>query len=187
MRGVAAAFRGEVLSSLVPLRDTHASVTTAIASVDGREKEIRDQGTDIATTITQSFEELHTILKTQEDVLLHQAEEMVGRKVSVLDIQKEGPHLALATLNSVVGFLERTAENASDEEFISLKQQMTSWVQEVGNKYICLELAPAEVANIGRVMPQTDSFRELCQSAVYISVVCCYWPRSQVCHYKAGC
>ena len=98
---------------------------------------------------------------------------MVGRKLGVLDSQKEDLQLALATLDSLVGFIERTAENASDEEFISIKQQMTSRVQEVGNKYKSLELAPAEVANIGRVMPQADNLHELCQkqSAVYISVV----------------
>ena len=53
VRGVTDAFREEVLSSLVPLQDTHASVTTAIARVEDSKKEIRDQGTDIAVTITR--------------------------------------------------------------------------------------------------------------------------------------
>ena len=81
VRGVADAFREEVLSSLVPLRDTHASVTTAIARVEDSKKEIRDQGTDIAATITQSFKELRVILNNREQVLLQQAQEVVGRKV----------------------------------------------------------------------------------------------------------
>ena len=173
MRGVADAFREEVLSSLVPLQNTHASVTTAIARVEDSKKEIRDQGTNIAATITKSFKELRTILNNREEVLLQQAQEMVGRKVDVLDSQKEDLQLALATLDSLIWFIERTAENASDEEFISMKQQMTSRVQEIGQKYKHPELAPAEVANIGRVMPQADSLLELCQtqSAVYVSVV----------------
>ena len=173
VKSVANAYREEVLSSLVPLQNTHASVTTAIARVEDSKREIRDQGTDIATTITRSFKELRTILDKHEQLLLQQAQEMVGRKVDVLDGQKEDLQLAVATLDTLVGFIERTVENANDEEFISMKQQMTSQVQEVGNKYKCLELAPAEVANIGRVMPQADSLHELCQkqSAVYISVV----------------
>ena len=170
---VANAFRKEVLSSLVPLRDTHASVTTAIASVEHREKEIKDQGTDIATTITQSFKELRTILDKREQLLLQQARRVAGRKVDVLDSQKEDLQLALATLDSLLGFIERMAENASDEEFISMKQQMMSRAQEIDQRYKHVELAPAEVANIGRVMPQADSLLELChkQSAVYLSVV----------------
>lgn len=79
----------------------------------------------------------------------------------------------MATLDSLVGFVERMAENASDEEFISMKQQMTSRVQEIGEKYKYIELAPTEVANIGRVMPQADSLLELCQkqSEMYIPVL----------------
>ena len=170
VKGVADGFREEVLSSLVPLRDTHASITTAIARVEDSKKEIRDQGTNIATTITQSFEEFRAILNNREQALLQQAQEVVGRKVGVLDRQQEDLQLALATLNSLVGFIERTAENASDEEFISLKQQMTSRAQEIGQKYKNLKLAPAEVANIKRAVPQADSLHEFCrkQSAVYV-------------------
>ena len=61
MRGVANAFRNEVLSSLVPLRDTHASITMAVAKVEDGKKEIREQGTDVATTVTKSFKELCAI------------------------------------------------------------------------------------------------------------------------------
>ena len=173
MNDVADAFRKEVLSSLVPLQETHASVTTAIARVESREKEIRDQGMDIATTITKSFQDLHSILDNHEQVLLKKAQEVMKNKLCILDSQKEDFHLVLTTLNSLMVFVERTAENASDEEFISMKQMVISRVQEISQKYKCLELAPAEVANIGRVMPQADSFHELCQkqSAVYISVV----------------
>ena len=173
VKGIAHAFRDEVLSSIVPLRETHNNITTAIARVECSKREIRDQVTDIAMTITQSFEELRTVLNDHEQLLLHQTSEMVEKKVGTLDRQQEDLQLALATLNSLVEFVERTVENASDKEFISMKQQMTSRMQEIGRKYKCLELAPTEVANIGSVMPQTDSLRELCQkqSAVYISTV----------------
>ena len=173
MGDVADAFRKEALSSLLPLQEAHANVTAAIASVEGREKDIRDQGVDTALTITQSFQDLHSILDNHEQVLLTKAQEVVKKKLCILDSQKEDLQLVLTTLTSLMVFIERTAENASDEEFISMKQQLISWVQEISQKYKYLELAPAEVANIGRVMPQADSLRELCQkqSAVYTSVV----------------
>ena len=173
VKGVADVFREQVVSSLAPLRDTHASVTTALAWVVGTKKAIRDQSADIALNITQSFQELHTILNNREQVLLQQAQEMTERKVGALESQQEDIQLVLANLSSLMEFVERTAENASDEEFISMKQQMASRVQEIREKYKCLELAPAEVANIGNVMPQANSFQELCQkqSEVYISVV----------------
>ena len=47
--GVADGFKQEVLSSLVPLQDNHASVTVAIARLKDCKKEITDQGVDITT------------------------------------------------------------------------------------------------------------------------------------------
>ena len=173
VKGVADVFREEVVSSLTPLRDTHASVTTALARVMDSKKAVRDQSANVSLTITQSFQELHAILNNREQFLLQQTQEMMERKVCALESQQEAVELVLANLNILMGFVERTAKNASDEEFISMKQQMTSRVQEISEKYKCLELAPAEVANIGKVMPRADSLRELCQkqSEVYISVV----------------
>ena len=170
VKSVADAFREEVLSSLVPLQDTHTSVTTAIARVEDSKKEIRDQGTNIAATITQSFEELRAILNNREQVLLQQAREVVGRKVSVLNKQQEDLQLALATLNSLVGFIERTAENASDEEFITMKQQMTSRVQEVSKNYQDVKLSPNEVANTFVALPPPTSLEELCKKSCVTEV-----------------
>ena len=162
VRGVANAFREEVLSTLAPLRDTDVSVSTAIARLEDSKKEIRDQGTDIAATITQSFKEFHDILNNRERVLLQQAREVVGRKVGVLDRQQEDLQLALATLNSLVGFIERTAENASDEEFISMKQQMTSRVQEVSRKCKEVKLSPNKEADLLLKVPPPTCLAELC-------------------------
>ena len=170
--GVADGFKQELLSSLVPLRDTHARVTMAIAKLKDNTKEITAQGANIVAIISQSFDQLYATLNKHKQVLLQQAQEVVGKKVTTLDKQQEDLTLVLATLDSLVGFVEGMAENASDEEFISSKQQMISRVQEINEKYKCLELAPAEVADIGMVMPQADSFLELCQkqSQLYISV-----------------
>ena len=108
VKGIANAFREEVLSSIVPLQETHNNITTPIARVECSKREIRDQGTDVAMTITQSFEELRTVLNNHEQLLLHQTSEMVEKKVCTLDRQQEDLQLALATLNSLVEFVERT-------------------------------------------------------------------------------
>ena len=170
VKGVTDAFREEVLASLVSLRDTHASVSTAIRRVEDSKKEIRDQGTDIATTITKSFKELRTILDEREQVLLQQAGEVVGRKMGLLDRQQEDLQLALATLDSLVGFVERTAENASDEEFISMKQQMTSQVQKVSRDHKDVKLSPNEVANTFVAIPPPTSLAELCKKSCIAEV-----------------
>ena len=170
VKSVTDTFKEEVLASLVPLRDTHASVSTAIRRVEDSKKEIRDQGTDIATTITKSFKQLRTILDEREQVLLQQAQEVVGRKMGVLDRQQGDLQLALATLDSLVRFVERTAENASDEEFISMKQQITSQVQKVSREYKDVKLTPNEVTNTFVAFPPPTSLADLCKKCCVCEV-----------------
>ena len=160
VRGVADEFKEEVLSSLVPLQGIHANITTAIAKVEDSKKEIRDQGKDIAKTITHSFEELRTVLNNREQVLLQQVQEVVGKKVDALDGQQENLQLALATLDHLVWFVEKTAENASDEEFIFMKRQMTSRVQQISRKYRDVKLSPNKVANTFVAIPPLTSLSE---------------------------
>ena len=161
VRGVADAYKEEILSSLVPLKDTHATVTTTVASLEETKKMIRDQGADIATTITRSFKELHAILDNREQVLLQKAQEVVGKKVDALGRQQVDLHLWLATLDSLHWFVEKMVENASDEEFISMKRQMTRQVQQVSRKYIYVKLSPSEVANTFVAVPPPTTLAKL--------------------------
>ena len=173
VKEVAGAFREEVQSSLVPLRNTHTSVTTAISSIENTKKRIEKQGEDVAMTVTHSFEEHHAALNKHEQFLLKQVQEEVGRKVDALDSQQNDLQLALDRLNSLMWFVEKTVENASNEEFISMMQQVTSQVKEMCEKYRCLELTPAELVNIKTVMPRANILHEHSwkQCAVYSSVV----------------
>ena len=170
VKDVTTAFREEALASLLPLRDTHATITTAVTRVEDTKKDITDQGADIATTITRSFDQLKAILEDRKQVLLRQVREVVGRKVGALDRQHEDLRLALATLDSLVGFVEKTSENASDEEFISMKQQMTSRVQEVTRKYQHVELIPKELADTFVAVPPPTSLKELCKKSCVANV-----------------
>ena len=165
VRGVADAFREEVLSSLVPLRDTQTSVTTAIARVEDSKRKIRDQGVDLDRIITQSFEQLRAILNNCEQLMLQQTHEVVAKKMGTLDKQHEDLQVLSATLDSLVGFVEMTAENATDEELISLKQQMTSQVQQVSRKYQDVKLSPNEVANTFVAVPPSTDLTEICKKS----------------------
>jgi len=73
--------------------------------VEGSKQELRDQEVEIAATIRQSFEKLHTqlctILNECEKVLLQQAKEVVGRKVVALDGQQEDLQLELPVLRAL--------------------------------------------------------------------------------------
>ena len=86
MKGVANAFREEVPSSLDSLQD-YASITTTAARYVGDSKETRDHHS--------MFSELHAIVDNHEQVLLQGTQEVVGRKLSLVDRQQEDLQLAL--------------------------------------------------------------------------------------------
>ena len=79
----------------------------------------------------------------------------MGRKVDALDSQQNDLQLALARLDSLVGFVERRVENASNEEFVSMKQQVTSQVNEICRK--CRK-TPAEFVIIKTVIDATSYY-----------------------------
>ena len=92
LKGVANAFGEEVPSSLDSLQD-YASITTTAARVHvGDSKETRDHHS--------MFSELHAILDNREQVLLQEAQEVVRRKLGLVDRQQEDLQLALTHASS---------------------------------------------------------------------------------------
>ena len=71
--------------------------------------------------------------------------------------------MAVAILDSLVGFVGSSAENASDEEFISMKQQMTNRIQQVSREYQDEKLSPNEVAD---TVPPPTGYDELCMKTL---------------------
>ena len=78
-------------------------------------------------TITKLVDDICAI-NNHEQVLLQQAWEVMGREVDVQNRKQEDLQLALATLNDLVSFIQRMVMNTSDDEFVSMKQRMTSHV-----------------------------------------------------------
>ena len=103
---VADSFREEVIASLVLFWDTHASLTTVIASMEGSKKEIRDQGVNTGATITKLVDDICAI-NNHEQVLLQQPWKVMGREVDVQNRKQEDLQLALAILNNLVSFIQR--------------------------------------------------------------------------------
>ena len=71
---------------------------------------------------------IFVLLIMHEQVLLQQAWKVMGREMDVQNRKQEDLQLALATLNDLVSFIQRMVMNTSDDEFVSMKQRMTSHV-----------------------------------------------------------
>ena len=60
-------------------------------------------------------------------------------------------------------FVERSIENATDEEFMSLQQQVQEQIQEQCAKHEHIDLTPAEEVNVGVRVACAEGISDLCQ------------------------
>ena len=153
VRKLAPQCKEKLTESLTPLRKIQADIRAATKEVEAIEKEVSDQHTAVSKTIDRSFEQLFEILKQRKQQLLKKASEMTQEKLGALTVQKKGFQLALVESQSLSEFVERSLKNATDEELMSMHQQILTQVQEGCRKYKQVDLEPATVPNIAVEVP----------------------------------
>ena len=153
VRKLAPQCKEKLTESLTPLRKIQADIRYATKEVEAIEKEVSDQHTAVSKTIDRSFEQLFEILKQRKQQLLKKASEMTQEKLGALTVQKKGFQLALVESQSLSEFVERSLKNATDEELMSMHQQILTQVQEGCRKYKQVDLEPATVPNIAVEVP----------------------------------
>ena len=136
-----------------------ANVLDAAREIEMVEKEVSQQHDSITGTIKQSFGQLHEILYKRERELLDKASEFKRQKLEILGAQKEGFGPTTHQIEGLMKFLEHTAENATDEEFMSLQPHIQKEIQ----KHELINLVPAEIANVSVRVICAEDISKLCQ------------------------
>ena len=164
-------YKKTLKESLVPLAKIQTNISAATREVEKVEREVFEQHKVIAGTIEQSFKQLYEILRKQEKQLLDRASELKQQKLDNLGAQKKGFALATSEIQGLVEFVERSIENATDEEFMSLQQHIQEQIQEQCAKHECINLVPAEVANVGVRVACAEGISDLCQKNAELIVL----------------
>ena len=164
-------YKKTVKESLVPLAKIQTNLSAATRGVEKIEREVSEQHKAVAGTIEQSFKQLHEILLKREKQLLDRASELKQQKLDNLGAQKKGFALATSEIQGLVEFVERSIENASDEEFMSLQQHIQEQIQEQCAKHERINLIPAEVANVGARVACAEGISDLCQKNAEVLVL----------------
>jgi len=155
-------YRKTLKESLVPLAKIQTNISAATREVEKVEREVSEQHKVVAGTIEQSFKQLHEILHKREKQLLDKASELKQQKLDNLGAQKKGFALATSEIQGLMGFVERSVENITDDELMSLQQHIQTQIQEQCEKHEHINLIPAEMANIGVII--AESISDLCQT-----------------------
>ena len=156
-------YKKTLKEGLTPLAKIQTNLSAATREVEKVEREVSEQHKAVAGTIEQSFKQLHEILHKREKQLLDRVSELKQQKLDNLGAQKKGFALATSEIQGLVEFVERSVENATDEEFMSLQQHIQEQIQEQCAKHERINLIPAEGANVGVRVACVEGISDLCQ------------------------
>jgi len=146
--------------SLTSLAGIQINILSATREVEKVEKEVSEQHKAVANTIQLSFKQLHEILRKREKQLLDRASELKQQKLDSLGAQRKGFALATSEIQGLMEFVERSIDNATDEEIMLLQKQIQEQVQ---HQHERTDLTPAEVANISVRVACAEGISDLCQ------------------------
>ena len=160
-----------IKENVAPLKNIQANISAATREIEMVEGEISEHHKAITGTIEQSFKQLHEILYKREKQLLDRAYDLKQQKLDALGAQKKGFTLVTSEIQGVVEFVERSVENATDEEFMSLQQHIQQQIQEQCKKHEHIDLLPAQVANVGVRVACAEGIADLCQKRAEVIVL----------------
>ena len=163
-------YKKTLKESLAPLAKIQTNLSAATREVEKVERELSEQHKAVAGTIEQSFKQLHEILHRREKQLLDRASELKQQKLDNLGAQKKGFALATSEIQGLVEFVERSVENSTDEEFMSLQQHVQEQIQEQCAKHEHIDIVPAEVANVSVRVACAEGISDLCQKNAEVIV-----------------
>jgi DNA-binding beta-propeller fold protein YncE/ribosomal protein L30E len=136
----------KLMEHLTPLGEIQAGIQGAVRNVEGAKAEIVVMDASMTTSIKQSFQELRDILDKREKELLAETATTVEKKMTNLTVQQKKLEMSSGTIQSLVEFVERSVENATDEELMTIHTQMMTRISEETEKQqrANTELAPVE-------------------------------------------
>ena len=159
----------EVLLSLDCLRNSHFNVIQAAQVVKTVKKEITDQGAQITQDISQFYDKLVTTLEEYKQAVLEKAKTVMNKKLRTLESQQEDLELMQTKYESLINFVMKTVERASDEDLLSVKQSIVTQIQDLAKKCENVVLPPRERANTAVTIPSFDEITDLlCKASVSI-------------------
>ena len=161
-------YKEKLQESLTPLRKLHDIISAAARKVKSIEKEVSDQHTSVSNAIDCLFEQLFELLKLHKLQLLKKASELTQEKLGALTAQAECFQIALAESQHLNECVEQNVEHLSDEELMSIQQQILTRIQEFCRKYEQIDQRPATIPDIALkvCIPASLTFGKLYHSVV---------------------
>ena len=155
---------------LSPLKNLLPDLSTAVNQVKGTKQKIQAQKELTERQVNAKFQELHDILDRCKVRVLRESSALADSKMEKLTIQEKGLDLYLGTAQSLIDFVERTLENASDEELITMQEQVVSRIdaEVVKRGKEAANPDPVEKDDFGVEVFVCEDLKKLCENNVVV-------------------
>ena len=170
VKKAAPATRKKLTEHLSPLKNLLPDLSTAVNQVKGTKQKIQAQKELTERQVNAKFQELHDILDRCKVRVLRESSALADSKMEKLTVQEKGLDLSLATAQSLIDFVERTLENASDEELITMQEQVVSRIdaEVVKRGKEAANPDPVEKYDFGVEVFVCEDLKKLCENNVIV-------------------
>ena len=170
MKKAAPETRKKLAEHLSPLKNLLPDLSTAVNQVRATKQEIQAEGKLVEKRVNDKFQELHDILEQCKARVLKKAHDIGEKKIEKLTVQEKGLDLSVGCVQSLVDFVDGTVENASDEELITMQEQVVSRIdaEVVRRGKEAASADPVEKADFGVEVFVSEDLKKLCKNNVVV-------------------
>ena len=171
VKKAAPAIKQKLAERLVPLKEVRVNLCDSNKSVKSTKSDIESQGASAVDKIEQSFQQLHDLLEQRKREMLEEASSLVKGKLDALSVQEKGIDMASGMIQSLVDFVERNIENATEEELMDVHTLLLlNRIDEETKKHqqSSGELEPVEEADIVVEVRCAVELRKLCREKAIV-------------------
>ena len=165
--------RKKLAERLVPLKEVHVNLCNATKHVKSTKSDIESQGASAVDKIELSFQQLHDLLEQRKREMLEEASSLVKGKLDALSVQEKGIDMVSGMIQSLVDFVERNIENATEDELMDIHTQLLNRIDEETKKHqqSSGELEPVEEADIVVEVRCAEELKKLCREKAIVTSV----------------
>ena len=150
--------KGEIVTSLQPVKQHLATVNEAIQALDTRKQDIEEQRVTIEADIHKQINRLLQALEQRRTELVGQLDQLTQQKLKDLAAQKDQCELVQTQLSSCLDYVESSLKTSSEGEILAMKSTVLKQVQQITAEFNPNILAPEQEADMFLV---TDNVQEL--------------------------
>ena len=168
--------KGEIVSSLQPVKQHLATVNEAIQSMDTRKQDIEEQRMTIEADIHKQINHLLQALEQRRTELVGQLDQLTQQKLKGLAAQRDQCELVQTQLSSCLDYVDGSLKTSSEGEILAMKSNVLKQVQQITAEFNPNTLAPEQKANMILAINNVQELHRTCQGFAEVVVVQSAYP-----------